>query len=83
MKHFQAHLRKQALQIIRNNNATIKRTLGGVHIVFRRNYVKLGSQATAKHKRHKLTFDPKTKSLSDFLEELNEYAERAFGDQAH
>ena len=38
------------------------------------------SQATAKHKWHKLTFDPNTKTLSDFLEELNECAERAFGD---
>ena len=51
-------------------------------IVFRRKYVKPESQATAKHKWHKLTFDPNTKSLSDFLEELNECAERAFGDNA-
>ena len=51
-------------------------------IVFRRKYVKPESQATAKHKRHKLTFDPNTESLPDFLEELNEYAERAFGDNA-
>ena len=51
-------------------------------IVFRRKYVKPESQATAKHKWHKLTFDPNTKSLSDFIEELNECAERAFGDNA-
>ena len=51
-------------------------------IVFRRKYVKPESQATAKHKWHKLTFDPNTKSLPDFLEELNEYAERAFSDSA-
>ena len=50
--------------------------------VLRREYVKPESQATAKHKWHKLTFDPNTKSLSDFLEELNECAERAFGDNA-
>ena len=50
--------------------------------MFRRKYVKPESQATAKHKWHKLTFDPNTKSLSDFLEELNECAERAFGDNA-
>ena len=50
--------------------------------MFRRKYVKPESQATAKHKWHKLTFDPNTKSLSDFLEELNESAERAFGDNA-
>ena len=51
-------------------------------IVFRRKYVKLESQATAKHKWHKLTFAPNTKLLPDFLEELNECAERAFGDNA-
>ena len=50
--------------------------------VFRRKYVKLESQATAKHKWHKLTFDPNTKSFPDFLEELNECAEKAFGDNA-
>ena len=50
--------------------------------MFRRKYVKPVSQATTKHKWHKLTFDPNKKSLSDFLEELNECAERAFGDNA-
>ena len=52
-------------------------------IVFRRKYVKQESQATAKHKWHKLTFNPNTKSLSHCLEELNEFAERALGDNAH
>ena len=44
--------------------------------------IKPESQATAKHKSYKLTFDPNTKSLPDFLEELNECARRAFGDYA-
>ena len=51
-------------------------------VVFRRKYVKPESQATAKHKWHKFTFDLNTKSLSDFLEELNECADGAFGDNA-
>ena len=51
-------------------------------IVFRRKNVKPESQATAKHKWHELTFDPNTKSIPNFLEELNECAERAFGDNA-
>ena len=51
-------------------------------IVFRRKYVKPESQATAEHKWHKLTFGPKTKSLSDILEELNECAKGVFGDNA-
>ena len=49
----------------------------------RRKYVKPESKATAKHKWHKLTFDPNTKSLPDSSEELNECAERAFGDNAN
>ena len=82
INHFHAHLRKEALQTFRNISALNKRTLDDVLIVFRRKYVKPESQATAKHKWHKLTFDPNTKSLPDFLEELNECAERAFGDNA-
>ena len=82
INHFHAHLRKEALQTFRNISAVNKKTLDDVLIVFRRKYVKPESQATAKHKWHKLTFDPNTKSLLDFLEELNECAERAFGDNA-
>ena len=82
INHFHAHLRKEALQTFRNISAINKKTLDDVLIVFRRKYVKPESQATAKHKWHKLTFDPNTKSLPDFLEELNECAERAFGDNA-
>ena len=79
INHFHAHLRKEALQTFRNISAVNKKTLDDVLIVFRRKYVKPESQATAKHKWHKLTFDPNTKSLPDFLEELNECAEKAFG----
>ena len=82
INHFHAHLRKEALQTFRNISAVNRKTLDDVLIVFRRKYVKPESQATAKHKRHKLTFDPNTKSLPDFLEELNECAERTFGDNA-
>ena len=82
INHFHAHLQKETLQTFRNISAINKKTLDDVLIVFRRNYVKPKSQATAKHEWHKLTFDPNTKSLPDFLEELNECAERAFGDNA-
>ena len=82
INHFHAHLRREALQTFRNISASNRKTLDDVLIVFRRKYVKQKSQATAKHKWHKLTFDPNTKSLPDFLEELNECAERAFGDNA-
>ena len=82
INHFHAHLRKEALQTFKNISALNKKTLDDVLIVFRSKYVKPQSQATAKHKWHKLTFHPNTKSLPDFLEELNECAERAFGDNA-
>ena len=82
INHFHAHLRKEALQTFGNISAINKKTLDDVLIVFRRKYVKPESQATAKHKWHKLTFDPNTKSLPDFIKELNECAERAFGDNA-
>ena len=82
INHFHAHLRKEAHQTIRNISAVNKKTLDDVLIVFRRKYVEPESQATAKHKWHKLTFDPNTKSLADFLEELNECAGRAFGNNA-
>ena len=82
INHFHAHLRKEALQTFRNISPLNKKTLDAVLIVFRRKYVKPESQATAEHKWHKLTFDPNTKSLPDFLEKLNECAERAFGDNA-
>ena len=80
--HFHAHLQKEAFQTFRNVSASNKKTLVDVLIVFRRKYTKPESQATAKHKRHKLTFDPNTKSPSDILEEPNKRAERAFGDNA-
>ena len=82
INHFLGHLRKEALQTFRNISASRKKTPDDVVIVFRRKCVKPESHATAKHKWHKLTFDPNTNSLSDFLEELNECAERAFGDNA-
>ena len=82
INHFHAHLQKEALQTFRNISALNKKTLDDVLIVFRCKYVKPESQATAEHKWHKLTFDPNTKSLPDFLEELNECAERAFGNNA-
>ena len=72
INHSHAHLRKEALQTFRKISALNKKTLDDVLIVFRRKYVnvKPESQATAKHKWHKLTFDANTKSLPDFLKNL-------------
>ena len=80
--HFHAHLRKKALQTFRNMSAPSRKNLDGVLIVFRRKYVKPETQATVKHKWHNPYFDSGTKSLSNFLGELNECAERTFGENA-
>ena len=83
INHFHSLLRKGALQTFRNRNSINRQTLEDVLIIFRRKYVKPESQATAKHKWHRLTFDPITMKLPDFLEELNQGAEKAFGENAN
>ena len=82
INHFHSLLRKNALQTFRNINTANRQTLEDILAVFRRKYVKPESQATAKHKWHKLVFDPNTMKLPDFLEELNQGAEKAFGEHA-
>ena len=82
INHFHSLLRKGALQTFRNINSINRQTLEDVLVIFRRKYVKPESQATAKHKWHRLTFDPSTMKLPDSLEELNQGAEKAFGENA-
>ena len=82
INHFHSLLRKNALQTFRNINSANRQTLEDVLAVFRRKYVKPESQATDKHKWHKLVFDPNTMKLQDFLEELNQGAEKAFEENA-
>ena len=82
INHFHSLLRKGALQTFRNINSINRQTLEDVLVIFRRKYVKPESQGTAKHKWHRLIFDPNTMKLPDFLEELNQGAEKAFGENA-
>ena len=82
INHFHSLLRKGALQTFRSINSINRQTLEDVLVIFRRKYVKPESQATAKHKWHRLTFDPSTMKLPDFSEELNQGAEKAFGENA-
>ena len=77
MNHFLSLLRKGALQTFRNKNSINRQALEDVLVIFRRKYVKPESQAMAKHKWHRLTFDPSTMKLPDFLEEINQGAEKA------
>ena len=51
-------------------------------VIFRRKYVRPESQAKAKHKWHRLIFDPNIMKLPDFLEELNQGAEEVFGENS-
>ena len=81
INHFHSLLRKNALQTFRNINTANRQTLEDILAVFRRKYVKSESQETAKH-WHRLVFDPNTMKLPDFLEELNQGAEKAFGENA-
>ena len=83
INQFHAHLRKDALQTFHNISSLNKNKLEDILIVFRRKYVKPESVATAKHKWHKLIFDPNRQSLPDFLEELHQGAEKAFGENAN
>ena len=82
INHFHSLLRKGALQTFRNINSINRQTLEDVLVIFRRKYVKPESQATAKHKWHRLTFDPSTMKLRDFLEELNQGAEKVFDENS-
>ena len=67
---------------VRNINTAIKQTLEDFLSVFCGKNVKPESQETAKHKWHRLVFDPNTMKLPNFLEELNKGAEKAFGEDA-
>ena len=82
INHFHSLLRKNALQIFKNISTANRQTLENVLIIFRLKYVKPESQATAKLTWHLLVFDPNSTKLPDFLEELNQGAEKAFGDNA-
>ena len=82
INHFPSLLRKNALQFFRSSNTTNRQTLEDILAVFCRKYVKPESEATAKHKWHKLVFDPNTMKLPDFLEVLDQGAEKAFGENA-
>ena len=78
--HVHSLLRKGVLQTLRNTSTANRQTLEDVLVIFRRKYVKPEFKATAKQKWHRLVFDPKTMKLPDYLEELNQGAEKAFVD---
>ena len=58
INHFHSLLRKNGLKNVRNNNWASRQTLEDLLTAFRRKYVKLESQVTAKHKLQRLVFEP-------------------------
>ena len=82
INHFHAHLRGLAFKTFKNIQRTPTTTLGDILVVFRRKSVKPESSASAKHRFHRLVFDPERQKLPHFLEELQESTEKAFGDIA-
>ena len=80
INYFHLLLRKGALETFRNINSINRQTLEDVLVIFCRKYVKPESQATAKHNWHRLTFDPNSMKLPDFLGKLNQGAEKVFGE---
>ena len=82
LNHFHAQIRRLALKTFKNNQQTPTTMLEDILVVFRIKYVKPESSASAKHRFHRLIFDPERQKLPDFLEELQESAEEAFGDKA-
>ena len=71
INQFYSLLRKNALQTFRKNDTANMQSLEDILAVFTKEYAKPESQPTAKHKWHKLVFDPNTMKLPDFLEKLN------------
>ena len=83
INHFHLNQRGLALRTFKNIQRTPTTTLEDILNVFRRKYVKPESSASAKHRFNMFCFDPENQKLPDFLEELQESAEKTFGDNAH
>ena len=78
-KNFHSLMRGDALQTFKNITSPNTENLGEILTVFRRQYVKPQSMATAKRKFQRLVFNPATQKLIDFLDELQILAKDAFG----
>ena len=71
--------RGDALHTLKSITTPNRENLGEILTVFRREYVKLQSRATEKHKFQRLVFNPGNQKLIDFLDELQKLAKDAFG----
>ena len=71
-------MRGDALQTLNNISSQIRENLAEILTVFRRNYVKPQSIATAKYKFQQIVFNPTNQKLIDFLDELQKLAKDIF-----
>ena len=83
INYFHTLMRGDALQTFKIINGPTREKLGEILAVFRRNFVKPQSMATAKYNFQKLVFNPANQKLVDFLDELQKLAKDAFGIAAH
>ena len=77
--YFHSLMRGDALHTFKNITSPNRENFGEILTVFRRNYVKPQSMATAKHKFQRLVFNPANQKLIDFLDELQKLVTNAFG----
>ena len=70
------------MKTFKNIQKTSTTTLEDTLVVFRRKNVKPEPSASAKHRFIRLMFQPENQKLPDFLEDLQESAEKAFGEAA-
>ena len=78
VNYFHSLMRGDALQTFKNISSRNRENLAEILTVFRTNYVKPQSRATAKHKFQQLVFNPANQNLNDFLDELQKLAKDAF-----
>ena len=83
INYFHSLMRGDALQTFKNINGPNRENLEEILAVFRRNYVKHHSMATAKHKFQKLVFNPANQKLLDFHDKLQKLTKDAFRKAAH
>ena len=77
--YFPSLMRGDALETFKNITSPNRENLGEILTLFRREYVKPQSMATAKHKFQGLVFNAANQYLIDFLDELQKLAKDAFG----
>ena len=70
INYFHSVMRGDALQTFKNISSRNRENLAEILTVFRRNYVKPQSMATAKHKFQQLVFNPANLKLIEILDEL-------------